>query len=192
MTLESKATEHGLGEQGVWVLILGDLLIFSLFFLSLIYYGHLQPDIYARGQARLDFPLGLFNSLVLITSSILAALGLEAVRSGSAKGGGFFAAAMLCGLSFVAVKMIEYAEKMHTGVTIVSSEFFTFYFVFTGIHLGHVVAGLAALGLIRRAAETGPVDAPTLALIESGVLFWHMVDLLWVMLFALFYILEWR
>jgi nitric oxide reductase NorE protein len=180
------------GEQGVWVLILGDLLIFSLFFITLLYYGRLRPEIFARGQMSLNFTLGLLNSLLLITSSLMAAMGVEATREASPKARGFFSGAMLCGLGFVAIKSVEYMEKLHAGISLVSSEFFTFYFVFTGIHLSHVLAGLGVLAFIRCGVAGQAMSAQKLSLIESGVLFWHMVDLLWVMLFSLFYILEWR
>ena len=95
---------------------------------------------------------------------------------------------MLCGLGFVVIKAFEYHDKWASGITIQTDDFFMLYFVFTGIHLVHVFIGLLILTFVATVARHPGNAAGRIVLIECGALFWHLVDLLWVILFALFYL----
>lgn len=176
------------GEEGVWIFIFGDLVFFGLFFLTYLYYRAADPELYARSQAQLNTLLGFLNTLILLTSSWFVAQAVKAVRQSRLStarvliGGGF-----LLGASFVTIKIFEYHEKISAGVTVVTNEFFMFYFMYTGIHLVHVLIGLGVLIFLFRLAreETAGLHV---ASFESGGAFWHLVDLLWVVLFALLYL----
>ncbi|MDB5726681.1 MAG: hypothetical protein JWQ16_3435 [Novosphingobium sp.] len=175
------------GEAGIWVLVMGELFVFSIFFITIAALHVAQPVPFRLGQAMLDRGLGLTNTLLLLTSSLFVALGQARLRAGEPGASRLFGLAMACGGGFVVVKAFEYGEKVSSGVNIASSEFFTLYFAFTGIHLAHVLLGLVVLGLMA-AASRAPVDAARGRLFECGAIFWHLVDLLWIVLFALLYL----
>ena len=88
------------------------------------------------------------------------------------------------------VKILEYGEKVRDGIIATSNEFFMFFYVLTGIHLLHLVIGLGALAWMRAKAKSPWTEQRDVALVECGGLYWHMVDLLWVALFALLYLLR--
>lgn len=178
-------------EAGIWLFIFGDILVFTLYFFVFGFERVHDLQTYRRSQAELNVALGLFNTLLLLTSSWLVASAMLLIREGGAPR---IAALKLllaigCGLGFVGVKVVEYAEKVTAGITLTSNDFFTFYYMFTGIHLMHVLIGLGVLICMAWYAYTNPDSARKLVHFESGASFWHMVDLLWIVLFALLYLL---
>lgn len=98
--------------------------------------------------------------------------------------------AVLCGLAFGIVKFFEYREKILSGITLNTNEFFMFYYMFTGIHLLHVFVGMMVLAILAAASWAGNINATLIRNIESGASFWHVVDLLWIVLFALLYMVK--
>lgn len=175
------------GEAGFWVLIGGELLAFSVFFLIFAYSRGLDPDVFEQSRATLNRAIGLANTLVLLTSSLFVAMGVRRVREEQAGGRRLFFAALLCGALFAALKALEYSEKVSGGITPLTNEFYTYYFAFTGIHLVHVVIGSAVLLLMANMSRRLPSPTRTM-IVECGATFWHLVDLLWIVLFALFYL----
>jgi nitric oxide reductase NorE protein len=133
---------------------------------------------------------GLLNTLLLLTSSLLVAIAVHRVRTRQAGATVMLNFAILFGLGFVGIKALEYSEKFRAGITVATSDFFMFYFAFTGIHLVHVMVGLGVLLFVRSAARDPQAADKRMVLIECGATFWHMVDLLWIVLFALFYVLR--
>lgn len=179
------------GEDGVWIIIFGDMMIFGLFFSTYLYYRALQVDLYTASQQTLNMGMGLINTILLLTSSWFVVWAMRCAKHGKARETTrLLIAAMAMGIGFWIVKISEYSEKISAGHTIVSNEFFGFYYMFTGIHLIHVTAGLFALAyaffLARRSRIIGR-DFDTLVGIGA---FWHMVDLLWIILFALLYLVK--
>lgn len=181
---------HVPGEEGVWVLILGDLFVFSIFFLMFTWYRGNAIEEFAAGQAATNRAFGLLNTLLLLTSSLFVAMGVHRARAGRAGAPRLMTLAIACGLGFVVVKALEYGEKIQAGIGFATSDFFMLYFALTGIHLLHVIIGLGVLLFIRNAAKPSEAGQPRMVAIESGASFWHMVDLLWIVLFALFYVLR--
>lgn len=175
------------GEPGIWVLVLGELFIFSMFFITIAAEHSARPELFRQAQATLNHSLGLTNTLLLLTSSLLVALAVDRLREAAPGARPLLHAAMACGAGFAVIKVVEYTEKIRGGVNIASSEFFTLYFAFTGIHLAHVLLGLGVLGLLS-AAGRSPAVMDRSGFIECGAIFWHLVDLLWIVLFALFYL----
>jgi len=177
------------GEEGVWILVLGDMIVFGLFFITYLYYRAQEADLFERSQSLLNVDLGVLNTLLLLTSSWFVVMGVEAVRDGRNRGAkALLRLAFLCGAGFCAIKAIEYTEKFRDGITLVTNDFFMYYFMYTGIHLLHVAIGLGVLlFLMHKTDAATPRDAP---LFESGATFWHMVDLLWIMLFPLLYLVR--
>ena len=176
------------GESGIWILIFGDMAIFALFFGTYLYYRALDVDLYTSSQKDLNAVLGLLNTCVLLTSSWFVVWAVHLVKIQQVRRARFpLAAAIFCGLGFWVIKMIEYSEKFKAGHTIISDGFFMFYFMLTGIHLGHVTIGLVALIFIFNLARKPALTDSEIKMVEGGGVFWHLVDLLWVVLFALLY-----
>jgi len=172
---------------GILTLIAADLANFILFFGYFMVERAGEPMLYARSARALDVRLGLLNTIILITSGWLVAMALEAARSGrQAAARRRLAFALGTGSIFVVVKTFEYSSKLKQGLAPQTNDFFQFYYVLTGVHLLHVVIGLALLAAafvrLRR------IDAAGAGWLESSALFWHMVDVLWVFLFAMLYL----
>jgi nitric oxide reductase NorE protein len=177
------------GEEGVWMLVLGDMIVFGLFFVTYLYYRAQEADLFNRSQALLNRQFGVVNTLLLLTSSWLVVMAVEAIRDRrNRRAKALLRVAFLCGVGFCIIKAIEYAEKFNAGITLVTNNFFMYYFMYTGIHLLHVIIGLGVLlFLMHKTDATAPADA---RLFESGAIFWHMVDLLWIMMFPLLYLVR--
>jgi nitric oxide reductase NorE protein len=177
------------GEAGIWVLIGGDLVLFSFLFATFLFYRGEAPDLFGSGRAQLDQTLGLVNTLLMLTSSWFVASGVAAARQGRERvPHRCFSMALACGAAFVLVKYVEYGDKLRSGVTMMTNDFFMFYFAYTGLHLIHVLIGmgvLVAMVVHARGRRGSTINA---TLIESGASFWHLVDLLWIVLFALLYL----
>jgi nitric oxide reductase NorE protein len=181
------------GETGIWVLVGGDLLLFSVFFVVLVTYRADDPALFADAQRSLDQFIGALNTLLLLTSSLFVALAVKSIRSGTAAARTaprMLAIGALLGFGFVIVKGFEWSARFAAGQTISTNDFFMFYFMYTGIHLLHVLLGLIVLVTLSFVSRRPSLDANTIRLVESGGIFWHLVDLLWVVLFALFYLLK--
>lgn len=182
---------HLPGETGIWVLILGDMVVFAMFFLVFVYYRGYDIPLYARSQSTLNQGFGVLNTLLLLTSSWFVALAVQAVRRNrSTQSSKLLALAFLCGFGFVVVKIFEYAEKIRAGITLETNDFYMYYYLFTGIHLVHVLIGMGVLAYLQKKARAADCDAKTIGVMESGASFWHLVDILWVILFALLYLMK--
>jgi nitric oxide reductase NorE protein len=189
-----QSARHVAGEEGLWVLLLGDMLIFALFFGTLVVTRADQPDVFHAGQQTLHPWLGITNTLLLLTGSILVVQGVRAVRNANGRAAGLFGGALACGLGFAGIKAVEYSLLIRQGHAAGSNDFYMYYFIFTGIHLAHLTIGLVILGFLIRLARQSPAgQAPSpsrVRLIECGGCYWHMVDLLWLVLFPLLYLVR--
>jgi nitric oxide reductase NorE protein len=178
------------GEAGIWVFIFGELLVFGLLFGAFVYQRAERVAVFDEGRRSLDTTLGVLNTLVLLSSSLFVVFGVRAVRDGvSTHGAVFFALAWLCGLAFVLDKFVEYSELTGAGNTPGTNAFFMYFYLLTGIHLLHVVIGMCVLGFLWRKARPAGVRRPDIRALENGASYWHMVELLWLVLFALLYLM---
>jgi nitric oxide reductase NorE protein len=177
------------GDSGVWVFIIADMGAFALFFLIFTIGRVSAPALFEQSRQHLDINLGLLNTLILLTSSLFMVRSVEAARTGvRAAVIGNLALTMLIGSGFAVTKIIEYAAKASAGIGLTTNEFFTYYFVFTGIHFLHFLIGIGALTMMLVKARRDALDAKFQTWIESVGCYWHMVDLLWIMLFPMIYL----
>jgi len=180
------------GEPGAWIFILGDMCVFAVFFsVYLLERGH-DPGLFARSQEELNRNLGALNTMFLLVSSLLVVLAVRAVRQDSHRhlAPRLFLGALACGGCFIVVKAFEYHEKFAAGITPATNDFFMYYFVLTGLHLFHLVFGMGVLVVLWRFATQDALSHHKLAFIEGGACFWHMVDLLWIVLFPLLFLVR--
>lgn len=175
-------------EPGLWILIFGDMIVFALFFGTFGYYRLQEPTVFHAAQPLLNQSLGLLNTLLLLTSSWAVVMAVHAARLAKPLRATRFAlAGILLGFGFVAVKALEYSEKFVACLYPTTNTFLMLYFAFTGIHLIHVLIGLGALFFLKSRVSR-PLGDNGGAIIEGCAIFWHMVDMLWVVLFAIFYL----
>ncbi len=175
------------GEPGLWIFLLGDMTLFGLFFLAFAVQGRADRAGFADGAAELGATTGAVNTLVLLTSSLLVVYAVRMVRSGRPGAARpLLVGTVACAVCFAVLKIGEYVAEVGTGVTPVSSLFATYWFVLTGIHLFHVVVGVVLLAVLWWRLRDGSVGRLRFA--EGAAAYWHMVDLLWLVLFALLYL----
>lgn len=171
------------GEPIMWILIASELVVFGAGLAGFLGARALDPETFAAGQATLDRTAGALNTLVLVTSGFCAAVAVRRTEAGGQPGAArvWLGAAAALGLAFLVIKAREYADKAAHGIDIETDAFFTFYYLLTGFHALHVVAGMVILGLVA--------IRPSVTNVETGAQFWHMVDLVWVLLFPVVYLL---
>lgn len=179
------------GEAGTWVFIFGDLVVFGIFFLVFAVHRSGHVGDFLADQARLDRTLATINTILLLTSSVFVAVASgEMSRGRNRRAAGFVVLAGLLGAAFIVVKITEYSAKIAENITVVSSDFFMFYYMFTGIHLLHVVVGIGMLSWMWSRLKRGEMSDSVHAVVEGGAVFWHLVDVLWVVIFMLFYLVS--
>lgn len=184
----SEATRHSPfddlpGDLMMWVLIVSELLVFGAGLAAFLGVRLTDPAGFAAAQDHLHRGLAGINTLVLVTSGWLAALAHHAMTHGRrTRARGLLSSAAVLGLVFVVIKAVEYADAGAQGISTETHAFFTFYFLLTGFHAAHVVAGI---GLLAFAALR-----PSPRAVEAIAAFWHMVDLVWVLLFPVIYLLR--
>lgn len=177
-------------EAGIWLFILGDMVAFAIVFGVLVHTRGEDPAAYELGQSQLHIGLGVLNTVILLTSSLLVAMGVQVSRTADhAKARVLFKGAIGCALAFAALKAVEYTDLATSGHGPGTGDFQQYFFSFTGLHLLHVAIGLAVLGGILRMLRRPALDDHDAMMLESGASYWHMVDLLWIVLFALLYLM---
>jgi nitric oxide reductase NorE protein len=183
---------HMPGEGGIWVFIFGDMLVFSVFFMVFLFARSKNLELFADSQPQLNQIFGAINTFLMLTSSWFVASAVHAARHNLGKVvPGCFLGGFVCGLLFVVSKFFEYSEKLEHGITINTNEFFMYYYVFTAIHLLHVLIGMGVLAFMSSYSWSGTgFDSAKIRNLESGASFWHVVDLLWIVLFALLYLIK--
>lgn len=189
------------GRIGMWLFICTEILLFGGLFLLYSVYRYKNPaDFHAASQDLSRFS-GTLNTIVLITSSLSAALAVHELREGrAARSKLFIWATILLALTFLTVKGFEWAAKFEHGLYPNAAHllslppgqilFFGLYFTMTGLHAIHVIVGMGIFGYGLRALSRGKIDAEHPVLVENATLFWHLVDVIWIFLFPLFYLIS--
>jgi nitric oxide reductase NorE protein len=166
----------------MWVLILSELAVFGAGLLAFLATRLTDPAGFAEAQSHLHRTGAAANTLVLVSSGWLAALATQAAGAGQTRRLRLLLApAILLGALFLWLKGTEYDDLFALGIGTETHAFYTFSFLLTGFHAAHVLAGMALLALVGWLASPKAV--------ETGAAFWHMVDLVWVLLFPVIYLL---
>ncbi|NTV11179.1 MAG: cytochrome c oxidase subunit 3 family protein [Zoogloea sp.] len=180
------------GDLAIWFFILAELLVFAVFFASYAFARAGNVALFNEMQLTLNREYGAINTVLLITGSWCVARAVAAVEKAGnhVAGARWMAGGILCGAGFLGVKVAEYAAKFAAGISLSSNSFYMFYLSLTFFHFLHVVLGmviLCVLWLQIRRGHYGPGQANGL---ESGAAYWHMVDLVWIVLFPLVYVMR--
>jgi len=180
------------GEPGIWALILTDLGVFTTYFVIFMVEWRQHPELWAEGHASISLASGILNTFFLLTASFFVALGIQTMRLGRIRlTQQLFFGAAISGALFVGNKYLEWSDKINAGHDPNDSAFLQMYFVITGIHLAHVLIAMVLLSFMwRRVRDVKGEPTPHQArFIENCATYWHMVDLLWLGILALFYLM---
>ena len=183
-------TKHLPGDLAMWFFILAELTVFAILFIGFAVSEQLNTEMFTQGKAKLHQLSGLINTLTLITSSYFVALALNKMHQGCGKQAAqFLVIAKLIASVYIGVKLSEYLSLFEQGINIETNTFFTLYFLITAFHLMHVLLGMVILSFIAHSAWHDKYQNNDLSGFEAGASYWHMVDLLWIVLFPLIYVI---
>jgi len=187
---------------GMWVFLVTEVMFFGGLFMAYLVYRSMYPDAWVRSSQELNVYMGGLNTAVLICSSLTMALAVRAAQVGSRRGQIVnLILTIMFGATFLVVKYFEYAAKFehhlvpgpHFGPTPAlpygSQIFFALYFIMTGIHALHMVAGIILMSVILVMAWRGRFSPEYYGPVEISGLYWHFVDIVWIFLFPLLYLL---
>jgi nitric oxide reductase NorE protein len=178
------------GDAGVWLFIAADTFMFALFFSSFMYERTKNVALFNVSQHALNPTIGALNTVFLLTGSWFVVMAVEAAKRRLQKTLiACLGAAVACGVAFGTVKIFEYRDKIVHGITMLTNDFYMYYFALTGLHFVHLVIGIVVLTVLLTMARAG-ITGEYQRYLESGASYWHMVDLLWIMLFPLFYLVH--
>jgi nitric oxide reductase NorE protein len=190
-TERAAVTRHVPGEVGTWMFILGDMTVFAVLFGVYVYYRGKQPALFQHSQTELHRAFGALNTLLLLTSSLGVVTAVRATRAKMRKlAPAAISVAFICGCGFLVDKVLEWSNLVSHGHPPSSNNFFMYFFVLTGIHAFHLLIGMGVLITLFVLSRKESMSAGQYSFVEGGACFWHMVDLLWVVLFALLYLMH--
>jgi cytochrome c oxidase subunit III len=198
---DSADHEYKTSKEGLWLFLTSEILMFGGLFVGYIIFSNLYPEVFHEGAKHLDWRLGALNTIVLLTSSLTMVLGIHYCQHNDKKKAVMnLAITILCGAIFMCVKYFEYSHKIHEGLlpgTWYSADkhgianiglYYSFYFMMTGLHGIHVFAGMGLILWVLLRAQKGEFNSHYYTPVEGVGLFWHLVDLIWIFLFPLLYL----
>lgn len=178
------------GDLAIWVLIYAELLVFGLFFCAYAATRATHLELFQHSQATLDVHSGAINTALLISASYFVVRSIQALRLDESKHSArWMLLAIVCGCGFLVLKTIEFEHKFAQGVSLSSNLFYMFYLSMAIFHYMHVAVGVVILIVLWRGIVRGIYHSASLHGVESGAAYWHMVDLVWLVLFPLVYVL---
>jgi cytochrome c oxidase subunit 3 len=188
-------------KMGMWLFLFTELLLFGGLFLVYSIYRFMNADDFANGAHHLDVFVGTLNTIVLITSSLTIALSITAIQKGQKKLAlGLIYFTIFCALVFLVNKYFEWGHKIHLdlypGTALYKALppgeglFFFLYYFMTGLHGLHVIVGAIILGFMAYYIHKDIITSDYFVLLENGGLYWHLVDLIWIFLFPLMYLIH--
>jgi cytochrome c oxidase subunit III len=203
-------TAYFAAKLGMWLFLATEILLFGVLFTAFAIYRFEFLDEFQRASLELDWKLGGVNTIVLLFSSLTAALAVDAAqRNNNKKASKLLLITMLCGVVFLVIKYIEYSSKIEMGLFPVigcvegkewcwgSPDFnqtfkmyFGLYYTMTMLHALHVVIGMGLLFWVWTKTRKNRFSAAYYTPVEMGALYWHLVDLIWIFLFPLLYLVE--
>ncbi len=173
----------------MWIIIYLELFTFGMALIAMVYYSKEEPEVFHNSRLLLNSTYGMINTIFLLTSGFFMAVTVhELKKNNKQKGQQYLLLTMLFGFFFLGLKSIEYYDKITAGLSMGHNTFFSFYWMLTLFHIIHVLVGLIILisvyfGIKKEKSTTEIED------VEAGATFWHMCDLIWLLLFPVIYLL---
>lgn len=207
--------EYTTSKQGVWLFLATEILMFGGLFVAYAIFHHIYPEVFKIGAKFTDWRFGTANTVVLLTSSLTMALGIYNIQiRKNDRAFMMLLITVLCGFIFMGIKAIEYTHKIELGVLpgswyhanlnevaehvgLATTEipanlalYFSFYFMMTGLHGIHVMIGMGLIIWTMIRLKRGDFNPDYYTAVEGVGLFWHLVDLVWIYLFPLLYLVS--
>ena len=185
---------------GMWLFLFTELILFGGLFLLYAVYLARYPHEFASGGKELNVVFGAANTVVLLSSSLFAAMAVTAAQRGQQRTSvRLLLVTIGCALIFLGIKYVEWSEKFGHDIypgskRIIAgppgeSVFFSLYFLTTGLHGLHVLIGGTLLIFVAVLVQQGKIDSGNYSWLENGALYWHLVDLIWIFIFPLYYLI---
>ena len=173
----------------MWIIIFLELITFGMAIVSFVYFGKQNSELYHQSRLQLNTTFGAINTVFLLTSGFFMANAVHQFKENNIrKSSLYFKLTMLGGLFFIILKSIEYYHKMDAGISIDTNVFFSFYWMLTGFHVIHVIMGLVILSWTNYGMKKKNSDT-TIEDVEACGAFWHLCDLIWLLLFPVLYLI---
>jgi cytochrome c oxidase subunit 3 len=187
--------------MGMWLFLFTELILFGGLFIVYAVYRFLHTDEFHLASRELDTFVGTVNTIILLTSSLTVALSINAIREGRRMLSGLLVGVtVLFALAFLVNKFFEWRHKFEHGIYPGAPEllnrppgeilYFGLYFTMTGLHALHVIIGMVILLVLLVMILRGTINSGSYVRLETGGLYWHLVDIIWIFLFPLFYLLH--
>ncbi len=184
---------------GMWLFLYSEIILFGGLFVLYAAYLHRYPEFFAEGGKELNRVIGAVNTIVLLISSFTVAAAITAIQRNAKKQAvGLLLFSIFCGVVFLVNKYFEWGAKIHHDIypnseTLVGGEpglniFFGLYYVITGLHGLHVIIGMVLLFVSLIFVLSGKITASRFSMLDNSGLYWHLVDLIWIFVFPLFYL----
>ena len=186
------------GDFAIWIIIYVELITFALLFLGYAFSRRANLEMFNSSQLVLSQTSGFINTFILITSSYFVVKALQSVRNMNEdnyrefnkQASKWLLFAIICGVSFLVIKITEFTHIFSMGIHLSTNNFFMFYILLTGFHFMHVLLGSIILFNIYQKTKIYGYKPNEYSGFETGASYWHMVDLLWIVLFPLVYIIR--
>lgn len=190
-TLSAPNDPYPPGDLAIWIFILAEMLAFGVLFVVYAFSRAHQVELFNASQLTLNRTAGAINTLVLITSSYCVVRAVSAIKQNLSRPCAYWlSGAVLLGGIFIGIKLWEFHEKYLAGISLDTNDFYMFYLTLTFFHFLHVLMGMVILAFVIAKARRGGYSAQDHVGVETGASFWHMVDLLWIILFPLVYVIR--
>ncbi|MAF90801.1 MAG: cytochrome C oxidase subunit III [Bdellovibrionaceae bacterium] len=193
--------EYESSKQGIWLFMCTEVLMFGAILVAFFYYQAMYPESWKEGAELLDWTKGAANTIVLLTSSLTMALAIYFIRVGKRQAAIMnLVITLICGCIFMGIKYMEYSHKFHMGIfpgkffeysaqTADLNLYVSFYFLLTGLHGIHVLLGMGLITWILIRIMRGHYGPEHWTGVEGVGIFWHLVDLVWIYLFPILYLI---
>ena len=188
-TIDSKNIYYPPGGILMWIIIFLELVTFGIALIFMVVSAREEPEMFHDSRMLLNSTYGAINTVFLLTSGFFMARTVQLFKEGNIlRASVFLRLTMLGGLLFLALKGFEYNEKLEAGLGLSYNTFFTYYWMLTLFHMVHVIVGLIILWTVQRSISKVPVNLK-LEDMEASAAFWHMCDLIWLLLFPILYLI---
>ncbi len=193
--MKKEKLQYPSGDFSIWIIIYIELITFGLFFIGFAFSRKEQVEVFNSSQLLLDQRFGFVNTILLITSSYFVVKAVTIIKTINTeesfqKASVYLLGAIGLGGIFLIIKIIEFSDKYSQGINLSTNSFFMFYFILTIFHFMHVILGMIILYNLYLNTKEGLYTKKEHRGLETGASYWHMVDLLWIVLFPLVYIIR--
>jgi cytochrome c oxidase subunit III len=201
MVMEQSHRDDVGSRMGLWLFLFSELILFGGMFIIYAVYRFKHPEEFRLAAAELDVFIGTINTIILLTSSLTVAMSITAIQ----KGNKYFSMALVgmtlvLALAFLVNKYFEWSHKISIGLYPQSPGlvnkpqgeilYFGLYYVMTGLHAVHVIIGMVVLTVMVVFITKEKINQHSFVRLEAGGLYWHLVDIIWIFLFPLFYLIR--